>query len=1206
MKVLRLLALLATACCCMFAQADRGTITGTISDATGALIPGAKVNLTNVDTGAHYDTVTTGTGNYTIPSVPVGTYNLAVEQPGFSRYEQKNIKVLVAVTTRVDVSLQVGQANQSVEVNADASQLQTESAESSTTITGKTINDLPLNFGIGAGAIRNPLSFIGLAPGSSISGWNVIKVNGSPTSTFRVLLEGQESSSVLNPKDSDENQPSVEAIQEFTVQGSNFAPEFGQAGGGLFNFTTKSGTNTFHGTAYDYITNEALNAGVPFSSNGSGGHVRPQERLQDYGFNVGGPVVIPKVYDGHNKTFFFFNFEGYRDVSTLYEGQGSMPTDLMRQGNFSQILGPQIGTDDLKNPLYVNEIFDPNTTYTDALGNVTRTPFPGNILPSSRIDPAAAKVLSYIPNAQNGNITNNYTLQDLFHKLTYIPSFKIDHNITDNAKISGYYSQENVTKDVGQDGLPDPISTRRYLHIWNHTYRLNYDQTLSPTLLLHLGAGYERYTNPDTAPPNITGFDNTKLGITGLPGTGFPHISGLGTAGYGGLYDPASVAGTSYIGIYGRGLYVDNKPTGVADVTWIRGNHSYKFGAEMKQDTFANRSESGLNGAFTFSGNETALPYLGTTSIGGSSIGFPLASFLLGQYDSASIGDTSAPDYKRFSWGLYAQDTWKVSRKLTLTYGLRYDLQEPNRELWHRTSSFSPTTPNPNAGGLPGAVIYEGWGSGRCDCNLVKTYKLALAPRLGAAYQLDSKTVIRAGWGLSYAPIAPFSYIGGGNSQGMGFNSIPFPSPSFGIPAGTLSAPLVYSQSALYGASYNPGLNVTPGSGVASAPSFIDPNGARPPRLNQWNISIQRELTKDLVVEAAYVGNRGVWWEGPGLQNINAINPLSLVSRGLDITQSSTQTLLKSSITSPQASAAGFRAPYPGFVGTVAQALRPFPQFGSIGATWSPLGNTWYDALQLKATKRFSYGLQFQVSYAWSKNLATTEDGTGTVVPVNNVFDRPNQKTISMLDQPQLLTISYTYQIPAVGFVRKNWLTRAALADWTLGGILTYGSGLPIQSPVSNNGLSSLLFQSTFQNRVPGQALFLHNLNCGCYDPNTQLVLNPAAWTDAGAGQWGTAAAYYEDYRYQRRPLESMSLGKRFPIKERMVFSIRVEFFNIFNRVIIPNPANSNAQAVTTYNSQGLLSGGFGYINTQTITSNNQNNALPAPRTGQIVARFDF
>jgi hypothetical protein len=342
------------------------------------------------------------------------------------------------------------------------------------------------------------------------------------------------------------------------------------------------------------------------------------------------------------------------------------------------------------------------------------------------------------------------------------------------------------------------------------------------------------------------------------------------------------------------------------------------------------------------------------------------------------------------------------------------------------------------------------------------------------------------------------------------------------------------------------------------------------------------------------------------LQNINAINPLSLVSRGLDITQSPTQTLLKSSITSPQAIAAGFRAPYPGFVGTVAQALRPFPQFGSIGATWSPLGNTWYDALQLKATKRFSYGLQFQVSYAWSKNLATTEDGTGTVVPVNNVFDRPNQKTISMLDQPQLLTISYTYQIPAVGFVRKNWLTRAALADWTLGGILTYGSGLPIQSPVSNNGLSSLLFQSTFQNRVPGQALFLHNLNCGCYDPNTQLVLNPAAWTDAGAGQWGTAAAYYEDYRYQRRPLESMSLGKRFPIKERMVFSIRVEFFNIFNRVIIPNPANSNAQAVTTYNSQGLLSGGFGYINTQTITSNNQNNALPAPRTGQIVARFDF
>jgi hypothetical protein len=213
---------------------------------------------------------------------------------------------------------------------------------------------------------------------------------------------------------------------------------------------------------------------------------------------------------------------------------------------------------------------------------------------------------------------------------------------------------------------------------------------------------------------------------------------------------------------------------------------------------------------------------------------------------------------------------------------------------------------------------------------------------------------------------------------------------------------------------------------------------------------------------------------------------------------------------------------------------------------------------------------------------------------------------ISNLDQPHLLTVSYNYVIPQFGFMKTNRFARTALSGWTIGGILTYSSGLPIQAPNSNNGLSSAVYQSTFQNRVPGVPLFQKDLNCHCVDPTKQLVLNPAAWTDAAPGTFGNAAAFYSDYRYQRRPVESMSIGKRFTIKERIAFSIRAEFFNVFNRLVLPNPSTSNPQATPTYNAQGLVTGGFGYINPGQITSNSVSNSLPAPRTGQLVARFDF
>jgi Carboxypeptidase regulatory-like domain/TonB dependent receptor-like, beta-barrel len=1182
---------------CAFGQSDRGTITGTVADPTGALIPAAQVVLTNAETGYRAETVTTATGNYTLPALPVGVYKLSVSHAGFSKADRTNISVQVAVTTRVDVELQVGSATQAVEVSAESTLLKTESGEQSTTITGAQLNSLPINFGIGAGAIRNPLSFTQMTPGATINGWNNITVNGT-NGGFRILFEGQESSSSLDPRVSDESQPSVEAIQEFSLQTSNFAPEFGIVTGGLYNFTSRSGTNQFHGSGYIYLQNTAFNSGLPFTDNGRGRHVEIVKHLADGGFSVGGPVWLPKVYNGKNRTFFFFNWERYRDRESLYNGITTVPNSTLRNGDFSVILGRNLGTDFAGRAILQNAIYDPSTATIDSSGRRVLNVFPNNAIPTNRFDPVAVKILSMFPKPNIADtLVNNFSAGGAFWKLQQIPSIKIDHNFSEKAKISGYFSLENTNKSNGVDGLPEPISQVRLQDIHSKTFRVNYDTSLTPTLLLHLGAGVQRYYNPDTVPPESGDYDNKQLGNLNAPGTGFPRFGGgsLGGNTYGGM--------TLAVGPGNRGLYLDVKPTGVAQLTWVHGNHTYKTGGEWKIDTFTNISYIGLSPAYGFSSSQTSQPLYGQTLPSGTGIGYNFASFLLGAYDSASIGDTVNPQYRRSAWGFFVQDTWKINRKLTLDYGLRYDLQTPMRELWNRTSTFNRNIPNPNANGRLGGVLYQGPGPGRCDCHLVSTYPYAIAPRIGIAYQIAPQTVLRAGWGLSFASVSAFNYIGGGNSQGMGFNTINFTSPGNGVAAGQISQPLAWDQSALYGASYNPGLLVTPGAAVQNAPATVDPNGGRPPRINQWNVSLQREVTKDLVLEASYLGNRGAWLQSGGnLISYNAINPSVYQKLGLDITNATTRTLLTSSITSPLAVAAGFTKPYANFpdTGTVIQSLRPFPQYNGIGSLWAPLGASWYNALQTKLTKRSSHGLTMTAAYAFSKTLDSFS-GAG------DIFNRSTFKSLSPNDRPHLLSFSIDYTVPAYGFIRKNRVARTLLAGWTIGSISQYASGPLLGAPGSNNSLGTYLpGQGTRQFRVPGVSLYLKDLNCGCIDPTQETVLNPAAWVDQPAGVYGTGSAYYSDFRGQRRPVESMSLGKRFPIRERMSFSIRAEFFNPFNRMEVVSDPSTGSPSNPPTRSNGVLTGGFGYMNYTAISSNAVGGTLPAPRTGQIVARFEF
>jgi len=1192
----------------LIAQSDRGTITGTVVDQGGAVVPNATVTAVNSETSAQSPGATTSTGNYTLTSLPAGLYEVTFEAPGFKKITQKGIQVAVAQNVRVDVTLQVGSTSESVTITAEAPLLKTEDAEQSHTLTGEQIGNLPINFGaLSGGYIRSPYAFITLEPGANNTGQNVIRVNGAPNSTQSMYFEGQEATNSLSAARIDELQPSVEAIEATALQTSNFAPEFGQIVGGLFNFNAKSGTNQYHGSVYEYLVNEALNAGLTFTNDGNGHLIRPQQRKNDYGFSIGGPVVIPHLYNGRNKTFFFLGWEFYHDSKVISGVYQTVPTAAMRGGDFSQILtGKQLGTDPLGRPILENTIYDP-TNFQTVNGQVVTNPFPGNVIPASRISPVAAKIVAFMPTPSSNALVNNWNQTYPTPKFQAVPSIKGDQILTDKQHLSFYWSRFRTDQYVNPDGLAVPITQLRILYERNETMRLNYDYTLTPTIVIHAGAGYIMYRNPDVALTGVLAYDAPgQLGLLGgIPNnftgtttaTGFPRLTGAFTGSYG---------MTLPMGPSNANKYSIDKPTGVLNVTWVHGNHSYKIGADWRIDAYRDRNVRGTQGIWNFNNNETGLPYLQSGSLNGGNIGNGFADFLLGLADSASVQTPQDPQFRKMSWSLFLQDAWKVNRKLTVTYGVRWDLQGAADEIHQRLAEFSPTTPNPSAGGLPGATIYEGSGQGRCGCSFTTTYPYAVGPRIGAAYQIDSKTVFRAGWGLTYGTTTNFNYISNTSILGgasIGYNQISFVSPGFGTPAATFAQGLPYTQAQLYPTTLNPGIVPFPGQ-LNSPPYLIDRNGGRPPRVNQWNVSLQRQINANLLAEAAYVGNRGAWLLANNLDDLNALTPQRLQQFGLSLSNPANLSLLSSTFASGKPQAAGFQVPYSGFpmTSTLAQALRPYPQFTNIPVQWAPLGDSWYDALQAKLTQRLWHGLYAQYAFTWQKELTTAES-----VQSNDVFNRPVQKAISPSSLPLVSAILFNYDVPAIA--TNKWV-RAIQRDWTIGGSLRYQSGLPILSPYATNNLQSVLPRNTsntptYANRVTGVPLFTQDPNCHCFDPNQTFILNPAAWSQPAAGQFGSAAPYYNDYRWQRQPAESLSLGRIFRIRERMSLQIRAEFFNVFNRVFLSAPTATNASATQVKTGTGQTVSGFGYINTS-VTSIQTGGAVPTVRNGQIVARLQF
>lgn len=1243
----RISAVLVCAFLAGMAHAQTATVTGTVTDPSGAVVGSAAIDVRNPQTGQVYSSVSTSTGNYTVTAIPVGTYEMTVGSTGFKTYNRQGLTLAAGQTARIDVTLEVGSTTESVTVTADTSLLKTETPEISHNVTVSQMNTLPILALGGAqndntSGFRDPYALARMIPGINYSANTTMVVNGNPDDTVQFRLDGQTAQNTGGLRQYTAiGQPSTDAIQEVVVQTSNYAAEFGTAGGAVFNATTKSGTNQYHGSVYDYAANEILNARQPYTN-----LLSPQRR-HNYGFTVGGPVRIPKVYDGKDKTFFFWAWERYREDITVRTSVATVPIPAYREGNFQQViigsgtggnpLPLRIGANNYLDPLgrgyNSGSIFDPNST-RDVIcpasgancspGSVipTRDQFVNNVIPASRFDPVALKVLALVPlpigpNAAAGQVGNNFQNPYPSQTRSQIPSIKVNQTINSKHRVDFYFQKTGLEAQYTQqngnaEGLPSPVTASRGSFIYTQTYRFNWDYTITPTTLLHVGFGWFHHDFNDRAPV-IDYNAERELGLRGATlNRNFPNFNvgstGAATGGMNNLGPFFSIQGTGGS---------ERRPSGVVTATHVRGNHTFKLGGEWRGERFPTTNFGASAGAYTFANNSTVQTALQAVTLSQGSTGFPFASFLMGNVTGYTLAVPASIHTGKKQWALFLQDTWKVTRKLTLDYGLRWDLGTYARERWGRNGNFSRDVANPSAGGHPGGTIFEA----TCNCRFANNYPYAVGPRIGVAYQWNDKTVIRGGFGVVYS--------GTGVAGGQIVNNATSTTPGFGQFLGLLRdgmLPAVQPRFPIL----EPNVGQPVGA-VVGGPALLDPNAGRPARQYQWSFGIQREINRDLVVEASYVANRGVWWGtggAPAMGGFNLTRVEDLARYGFQVGNAADATLLTrqmGQLTAAQRStlaARGVVLPYGNFPSnqTVRQSLLPFPQYTNpMTPALAPLGKTWYDSLQVTATKRYSHGLMVNANYTLSKNL----DLMGSP----DIFNRQLGKNLSANDIPQQLRITAEYRTPGTRNTGIRGLSNPVvsyiLEGWGVGAYLQYQSAAILARPTSvspnNLAINQWLGRGPGPAQWNGQSLYSVNwvdydgkqrtdpldINCKCYDPAKTILLNPQAWTNVPDGEWANNFSSIRQYRNIRQPNENLNFSRNFRIKEGIDLNVRVEFQNVFNRTRLSIPGGNSQTAFNalpnTFPSganRGLYSAGFGTLLPTSGT--------PGSRTGLFVGRLTF
>ncbi len=894
-----------------FAQVEQGTVTGVITDQSNAVMVGAKVVLTNVATKVAATTSTNQQGNYSFPYTPPGRYSISAEMQGFSAATVNNITLAVGQTATINITLATGAVKQEISVSAAAVLLDAQTSSLGNVVTTQQIVQLPLNG-------RNPYALLTLAPGvdpAGNSGTGPV-IGGGRSNTSDVLFDGQET---RNTSTNDiVYTPPLETVEEFKVITNNFSAEYGRSGGGILTAAGRSGTNEIHGSAYEFFRNNVLNANG-WTNNRNGLKINPV-RHNEFGFAIGGPVYVPKVYNGKNRTFFFFNYERIPDRSPD-NVTDTVPTVPQRSGDFSQ-------TTTTSGALIV--IYDPSTTVPNPStpGSYTRTAFPGNVIPSSRINPIALNLLQYYPLPNLPGNSNNWAGSATRQNTATKYYGRIDENTGDNNRIFFRYGVTyNPAITPGYTGLAFPgegtncNEGKSNASPW--VAGLSDTVTFRPTLIGEFRVSYTRQLN--TCQPRSAGFDPTSLGLP----------ASLKSASTDALFPEFDVTDLTGLGPQRASHYVDaeNTPEAQAHLTWLRGSHTLKGGIDYLFLAFNIFRPDYPSGDFGFTRAYTQGP---DPSAASATSGYGLATLLLGAPTGGSftVGPSLASSQR--SYNIYFQDDWKVTRNLTLNLGARWEYQTPFNERYNQLAYFNPSATD-SITGRQGVLSFT-TPNHRYQSNPNQT---DIAPRVGLAYTFMNNTVFRAGYGLFYLP----------GSGGIGASPGDLGSGSEASTPVFLGQPPAAPNTPPAGASIaNPfasGLLTYPNTLIGNGIGAVFPNWATPVN-QQWNANIQRTLPGDLLIEAAYLGSRGEHiWENV---NVNAANPIYL-SLGSQL-NALVPNPFYGQITSGSLSTATVRQ---------SSLLLPYPQYTSINDIRDSIGDSVYHALTVRADKRFSHGLLFQV-----------------------------------------------------------------------------------------------------------------------------------------------------------------------------------------------------------------------------------------------------
>jgi hypothetical protein len=1171
MKLRQVAVLFPFLACLSLAQEFRATITGNVSDSTGAVMPQVNVQVKNLNTNETAVAVTNAQGVYSMPFLRPGTYQMSVEAPGFRKYMRDNLVLNVGDTLGIDIKMEVGQASDVINVTAESPVLETETADHGLVIDQKRVTELPLN-------ARNPFMLSILSAGVNFNGNQIYQrpfdngaiadwsVNGGLDRKNEFLLDGAPN----NAQAGNNNiayVPPVDSVQEFKIQTNSFDSQYGKSGGGIINVGLKSGTNQYHGTAYEFMRRNALDANS--FQNNAAGKPRAGHFLDQYGASIGGPLTFPKVYSGHDRSFFFFNYEGYRE-GTPTPLTLSVPQPEMLTGDFSKLVDSQGRKITIYNP------FD---RVINADGTVTRQPFPNNMIPPNLINPVASKILSYLAKPNTTTPGFAYAQNDLF-----IPGgvnldkddfynfvVKFDQQLKDKHHVffrmaSNDRTEQRNTNGVNGPGWQGPGPLKRL----NDAYALDWVGVLTPTFIVGSRVSFGRYIEGSRGDPNI-GFDLSTLGFPQSIRSQLPIQNEFG------VY---SFSGYTGLGVQSNFNYT-NTWSYAGSLTKIVGSHSLKAGTDLRWIQYNNKNEGSV---FNVSADNawTQQQYNRADALSGNSI----ASFLLGLPSSGSVDYIVFPSFLDRYFATYLQDDWKVSRKLTLNLGVRWDFFPGVKERYNRlTRGFDPNATNPadalvNRTAFPGFPTVKGGllfiqpGDGNSNLDLTN-----LQPRFGLAYQITNKLVFRGGWGRYMLNPNNDNFRNEGfsvttnviNSNDGGRTPIPslLNNP---FPSGILRPP----------GSAN-GLGTLLGQGF----SFLDPT-FKTPYSDQFTAGFQYELPLHSRLEISYVGQRGHKLETA--REYNEI-PLSLRQQCNPL-EGGNPLFCDALLPNPFFGLPQFAGTGLGTNQTVARSTlaRPFPEFGQVNQRGRNDGKLWYNALQVSYGIRAKGGLNLTFAYTYSKAIeqggfdaTNTTNGNANGVNGNNANQAFNdiqrfipERGLTSYDRPNVFKISTVYELP-IGHGKpflgsSNKWVNGFVGGWQHTMIFQYSSGRPWNSP------ETVITVRNAQVPIDWKAAVIQGVRpcVAKMADNGTIALQPFSASLAGCDltnynylvipRFAPRTTSFRDpnVRIDAQPQFDMSLGKTVHIHERMSAQFRIEAFNVFNRFWMPleqfnnNPESSN------------------------------------------------